>query len=1661
MSLKITTPNAQQESGDARLKKYVFSGKNGRKFFTVHNDGPNVIDVNFWLTDIDGSGGYTLFPGGATSDQSVFVHMTVGSEFAFSVDYDSTLGDSSGVTLSCDNNIHTLDQSGATTSNLLIGPGLDITFTSEINTVNTKRSLGTLLCQDADGNYQIVDSTRKITEDETSFGLIRTNPKLTGNLKLTVDSSSEIWLNSIDAVKELADDKYKKYRIGKNSSYATDINKFFDLGNTPPEIVFSLYQADTQYTSSKRNLSEQYDRFYHYGVSELKSKFYDEDFAFFAPLYLKTEIPDYFVIFRTNGPVNKFSYDNSDMNTWKDGVTSEILANSQIIKTFSLAETTPIGQYLRNIVNHSARTETDITVSYQANGYTYFNGIAYNKGSFAQMGELLYDYYNEENPLMTTEEFITGGFERNKVISSHIINLEFLFDDLQAEQYSINRYFGLYVNAIDLATFSINEDALQVFSPQINQKPFPRKGIDGSKISRKSFTQTNTDGISVFVDNDSIERTTPVNQDKMFTSTIEYILSPLSVGLKGNYVPRLAVGDLLKFYSSTNLVAQANIQSIAYNDDVTEITLDLSSYYSQINLTVSNLQSIYTQLTCDFYTEEKYKTYIDSIFNSSIIDTSRFFYVRDNKNTIHSVSGTQERFYNAELSTVSKAIEIKLKDLSYDISSLGGFSNLLTQATAEVINSKGRSSLSVEILDYFDPGDYIEISWTPNAVIPGYPTRWRAIANDGYLNPGEALPATSLASDSEGEYYFAYFHSGDNTIHLDTFVSSISRAFNNFPFKNFEVVAIGTSLHFRSTQEGVNSNHAKMQFSLSNAHIDIMGTDATSSGEVHFMGGSDKKRTRCKISDETAKGMLIDEYISTKGSFSIARSYDVLQNKIVFSPYTEEPVYNTSGELIGFNGINDYKIVTIENEDYDVQLTSDSKMTTYELFKPSFGILSVMPLRDFDMDFFYSEYTKSYTPELIEYFGRYAAPATVGATAPNYVFDNNYSFETYPASVPFLVISQDGSKPPVLHNNDMQFVFSSSGNTATLVGSSLPPSIGDIVLFMPNEKSLYFSDPELSKFKGFLSLSGIVSSRDEEIFKSLENQWDPTRFTFQSINSEYERLEENFLKTLVLKSRVVPYITKWVSPQGKDIRDNQYRFNYHRSFGNTNFSPSAEMYIPDPRYHTHEWPYLSAVPDKFPIATFPDHAFSYMFEGMTDKYDFSSLKRDWFSNYFTVGYPCELYNDGTEYVKAVIDPTEKYSFFNYQAYNDTTETLFRGYKFTINEIDSKSNVVSLSTKYDNYKFSSIIETIEDDMFSNEDPITYTTIVNEKWKFILLKITVRNSTYRFCEGNIGYTDLYTLYSKNEKTFFENITGLEYEVAIPSDRKIPRINFKTSFPISPANSFTLLPSGATYLQNLQEEVTLLETGVYSSLIGAYVKPSFKLSIDFPVVDKVNNEKSLSLKGNTVSSKRSSLGYLLNATIPNTGIANWNEVLLYHQSGGNASLVGMKERLSFAEIVKVMEGKSSKSKMNYQIYFEDSTSYTGTTPNFVIKAISPESITRIYDYYPIDDSDKPKEFYTVKQIGAVLAQQKDLQTIYRYQGNFSPKFRDVLKFWVREDDHFTDIVSRDFLLNNTHIGTNLADFSIMKNQYFSKVSDSEVLRLSPESGYQPVYPLSLIHI
>ena len=333
-------------------------------------------------------------------------------------------------------------------------------------------------------------SEAKIYDDRASYSLLKTNPKISGNVKITLDSTGNLWLNSIDANNELADSAYKKYPVSPLSTYSRDLYKFFKNGQTPTSIIFDLFQVDNLYQNTKRNLYEQYDNFYNYGVEQLKSKYYDENFSFFAPLWLRKNVPDFFIIFRLDHPIS--------IDTYKDAsnpaIFESFFKDSRIVKTFDMREKSQLGGYLRKITTDPRFKERPLDVSFDNDIATTWNGVSYADGTMTGKGEFLYDYWKQDRPIIELEEYITGGYQRHGILSTNLMNLEFLFDDEEATPYSINRYFGLYVTENQLANFEIDPAVLGKIT---GQTPAPKPGVDGQPYSTKPFIQSNPNGIEL------------------------------------------------------------------------------------------------------------------------------------------------------------------------------------------------------------------------------------------------------------------------------------------------------------------------------------------------------------------------------------------------------------------------------------------------------------------------------------------------------------------------------------------------------------------------------------------------------------------------------------------------------------------------------------------------------------------------------------------------------------------------------------------------------------------------------------------------------------------------------------------------------------------------------------------------------------------------------------------------------------------------------------------------------------------------------------------------------------------------------------------------------------------------------------------------------------
>ena len=423
---------------------------------------------------------------------------------------------------------------------------------------------------------------RKIIKQTASFGVLRANPRISGNVKITVDSNDDIWLNSIDSNAEMSNRAYKAFRISPESSFDRDLYTFFDNGQTPPQFVFGLSGEGNPVQNQIENISAQYNFTYSAGVAPLVSDRYPEDFSYLAPFWLGEDIPDYFVIFKVNDPidypyqvpvtslepgksykiledpqvdVNSSGYlpyivqyngqNYSDGDIFTSGIspffsvlqgqgsvilldplynlnnvedtsshfTEKILPKSTVVATYDMGENSKIGKYLRKIKQTPGYTDSLIDVRFEENQLTTYNGVNYSVGVFDKKGDYLLDFFSEPSSQIGFESSITDGFLRNGIISYKLLNLEFLFNDKDSENYTINRYFGLYVNAAEMASFQLDGNALYLDQGQSGNTPVPQRNDKGYYYQDFPYYQYNHDGVRLFIDLDKVEGVLPNSTD--------------------------------------------------------------------------------------------------------------------------------------------------------------------------------------------------------------------------------------------------------------------------------------------------------------------------------------------------------------------------------------------------------------------------------------------------------------------------------------------------------------------------------------------------------------------------------------------------------------------------------------------------------------------------------------------------------------------------------------------------------------------------------------------------------------------------------------------------------------------------------------------------------------------------------------------------------------------------------------------------------------------------------------------------------------------------------------------------------------------------------------------------------------------------------------------
>lgn len=277
----------------------------------------------------------------------------------------------------------------------------------------------------------------------SNFSLLRTNVGLSGNVKLIVDSQNNMYLETIDSSFILSNDKFKKFKINKDSYYGDLLSNFFkDLES---DVIFKIIKnddSDKMFNDYKYQID---DTYLSGALSIQNNKDYKEEFEYFAPIYIDGSLPKLFIIFRVDGA--------GFINLNKENFKEEIIDKLKVVKSFDLRNNN-IGEWLaNNFTENKYFPKTPIYIDFRNLEFSYTNGIDIETGGFIQSPLFLENYSINEREIYDFQKYIYSQYEKNKIIFPNILNLSFLFDDEPAtksglRKWSINRYYGFYIDEV-------------------------------------------------------------------------------------------------------------------------------------------------------------------------------------------------------------------------------------------------------------------------------------------------------------------------------------------------------------------------------------------------------------------------------------------------------------------------------------------------------------------------------------------------------------------------------------------------------------------------------------------------------------------------------------------------------------------------------------------------------------------------------------------------------------------------------------------------------------------------------------------------------------------------------------------------------------------------------------------------------------------------------------------------------------------------------------------------------------------------------------------------------------------------------------------------------------------------------------------------------------
>jgi hypothetical protein len=327
-----------------------------------------------------------------------------------------------------------------------------------------------------------------------SFQLLRTNPALTTNIKLVVDPEYKLYLESFDTNKQLSDQKYKHYLINKNLLYEDQVVRFYD--GLSSQLAFDV-KNDSDASNVFSTYDKQFDDIYWSGAKSVEDNWYNQDYEYLAPLFIKKgNLPEGFIVLRVDDsiPYDEISNEFGPSKLNKDNFYNQVVDKWKCVNLFDMRYDTDLGYFLyNNYISNSRFPEKSFELDFRQYEYSKFYGIDYLNGVYVTKSKFLQDILYYEQPHFKLEKEILNSYKDNNLIFPQILNMKFLYSDVPStpdkiNNYSLNRYYGFYLDKLELVT-NLTSYITPEIKPGLKLKNNIFVDISGNTISDSPFVE--------------------------------------------------------------------------------------------------------------------------------------------------------------------------------------------------------------------------------------------------------------------------------------------------------------------------------------------------------------------------------------------------------------------------------------------------------------------------------------------------------------------------------------------------------------------------------------------------------------------------------------------------------------------------------------------------------------------------------------------------------------------------------------------------------------------------------------------------------------------------------------------------------------------------------------------------------------------------------------------------------------------------------------------------------------------------------------------------------------------------------------------------------------------------------------------------------------------